>query len=271
MDVHPGLGDATPDDVAAAHRRDLEVQETYGVKFLSYWFADPEGKAFCLVEAPDVESMKACHKEAHGLMPHEVIEVGAPTLAKFMGFTDKDENDRVTVDGRPDTALRAIMFTDIEGSTAVSTSQGDTAAMDLVRRHDKVVEEALESHGGRIIKKTGDGVFASFTSATRALESTVAIQQRSSADESDGAQLAVKIGLTVGEPVQESKDLFGAAVNLAARICAHASGGQTLASGTVRDLTIGKGIDFRSMGEIGLKGFPEPVPLYEVAWDATVR
>ncbi len=269
MDVHPGLGDATPDEIAAAHRRDLETQDKYGVKFLSYWFSDPEGKAFCLVESPDVESMKACHKEAHGLMPHEVIEVGAPTLAKFMGMTDKDETDRVTVDGNPDSALRAIMFTDIEGSTAVSTSQGDRAAMDLVRRHDEVVEEVLSSHGGRIVKKTGDGVFASFNSALRALESTVAIQKLSSADESDGARLAVKIGLTVGEPVQQSQDLFGAAVNLAARICAHAGGGQTLASGTVRDLAIGKGIDFQAMGLIALKGFPDPVPLYEVAWDQT--
>jgi class 3 adenylate cyclase len=60
--------------------------------------------------------------------------------------------------------------------------------------------------------------------------------------------------------------LFGASVNLAARICAHAGGGQTLVSSTVRDLAIGKGIDFRPMGEIGLKGFPDPVALFEVAW-----
>ncbi|MBT8201232.1 MAG: adenylate/guanylate cyclase domain-containing protein, partial [Acidimicrobiia bacterium] len=123
--------------------------------------------------------------------------------------------------------------------------------------------------GGRIVKKTGDGVFASFNSALKALESTVAIQQMSAADQSEGARLAVKIGLTVGEPVQKSEDLFGAAVNLAARICAHAGGGQTLASGTVRDLAIGKGIDFETMGLIALKGFPDPVPLYEVAWEQT--
>jgi hypothetical protein len=124
MDVHPGLGDATPEDVAEAHRRDLEMQDEYGVRFLSYWFSDPDGKAFCLAEAPDPQSLASCHKVAHGLMPNEIIEVGAPTLAQFMGYTETDPTDRVTVDGRPDTALRAIMFTDIEGSTAVSTSQG---------------------------------------------------------------------------------------------------------------------------------------------------
>ena len=108
-------------------------------------------------------------------------------------------------------------------------------------------------------------MFASFTSVLRAVESSVAIQ-RGTFEDQTGPVLAVKIGLTVGEPVEDNEDLFGASVNLAARICAHASGGQTLVSGTVRDLTIGKGIDFRSMGAIGLKGFPDPVPLFEVGW-----
>ena len=64
MDIHPGMGDATPEDVAEAHRRDLSVQDQFGVKFLSYWFSDDaEGKAFCLVESPDVESMVACRPQ----------------------------------------------------------------------------------------------------------------------------------------------------------------------------------------------------------------
>ncbi len=266
MDVHPGLGDATPDDVAAAHRRDLEIQGEYGVHFLSYWFSDPEGKAFCLAEAPDAASLAACHKAAHGLMPHEVIEVAAPTLAQFMGDTANDETDRVTVEGRPDPALRAIMFTDIEGSTAVSTSRGDKTAFELVRRHDRVVKEALQQSGGSIVKHTGDGMFVSFTSVLRAVEASIKIHRGITTAAQGEPTLAVKIGLTVGEPVEDSDDLFGASVNLAARICAHAGGGQTLASGTVRDLAIGKGIDFRAMGEIGLKGFPDPVSLFEVGW-----
>ena len=268
MDVHPGLGDATPDDVAEAHRHDLEMQDDYGVRFLSYWFSDPSDKAFCLVEAPDTDSVRACHKAAHGLMPHEVIEVGAPTLAQFMGYTETEASDRVTVDGNPDSALRAIMFTDIEGSTEVSTSRGDDVAVELVKRHDRIVTACLEDHGGRIIKRLGDGMFVSFTSVLRALEATIAIQQAIVAEQAAGPELAVKIGLTVGEPVEESSDLFGASVNLAARICAHAAGGQTLTSATVRDLAIGKDIEFQSMGAIGLKGFPDPVPLYEVAYGA---
>jgi len=268
MDVHDGLGDATPEDVAEAHRRDLEIQHKYGVRFLSYWFSDPEGKAFCLVESPDVDSLVACHKVAHGLTPHEVIEVQTPTLAQFMGEAETDTADRVVVDGQPDTALRAIMFTDIQGSTDVSTQHGDHAAVELVRRHNDIVRDVLDRLDGREVKHTGDGILASFVSVSKAVEASIAIQRASANMTNDGARLAIKIGLSAGEPVEDSQDLFGASVNLAARICAHARGGQTLVSGTVRDLAIGKELRFVDQGAIGLKGFPDPVLVYEVAWQA---
>lgn len=266
MDVHEGLGDATPEDVAEAHRRDLEMQDEYGVRFLSYWFNDPEGKTFCLVESPDIDSLVRCHKVAHGLTPHEVIEVETPTLAGFMGATQNDATDRATVEGRPDTALRAIMFTDIQGSTDVSTQYGDEVAVGLIRRHNEIVRDALSRFGGSEVKHTGDGILSSFVSVSRAVEASVAIQRASHSSVADGPALAFKIGLSAGEPVEESEDLFGASVNLAARICAHAAGGQTLVAGTVRDLAIGKDLRFVSQGAIGLKGFPDPVLLYEVDW-----
>ena len=64
MDVHGELGDATPEDVAANHNRDLEVQHKYGVRYLTYWLNDSDGRVFCLVEAPSVEAAVACHEEA---------------------------------------------------------------------------------------------------------------------------------------------------------------------------------------------------------------
>ena len=268
MDVHSGLGDATPDDVAEAHRRDLEVQKDYGVRFLSYWFSDPEGKAFCLVESPDVDSLVACHKVAHGLMPHEVIEVAAPTLAQFMGNTETDATDRATIDGQPDSALRAIMFTDIQGSTDISTNQGDAAAFELIQEHNELVRGALARFGGHEVKHTGDGILASFVSVSRAVDTSIAVQRACAERDDTGSALAIKIGISAGEPVEDSDDLFGASVNLAARICAHASGGQTLVSGPVRDLAIGKNHQFIGQGSIGLKGFPDPVPLYEADWQS---
>lgn len=264
MDVHPSLGDATPEDVAEAHKRDLAIQDRFGVQFMSYWVNGPDGKAFCLAESPDPDSLVQCHKAAHGLMPHELIEVSAPMLAQFLGDTSKDANDRAMVDGDYDTGLRAIIFTDIEGYTDVSTAHGDKVAVELVRRHNGIVRTALAEESGRQIKHTGDGVFATFTSVSRAVQASVSIQSATTDLAESGPALRIKIGLSAGEPVEDSNDLFGASVNLAARICAQALGNQTLASGTVRDLAIGKGHGFVSKGTIRLKGFPDPVPLFEV-------
>jgi len=77
----------------------------------------------------------------------------------------------------------------------------------------------------------------------------------------------VRVGLNAGEPIAEDEDLFGTAVNLAARICGHAEAGQILASDVVRQLVAGKDFLFADRGEASLKGFDEPVRLYEVRWE----
>ena len=75
------------------------------------------------------------------------------------------------------------------------------------------------------------------------------------------------MGISAGEPVAHSDDLFGAAVNLAARICAHAQPGQIVAAGSVKELSIGKPLRFVFLGPIALKGFDDPILLYEVPSD----
>jgi len=266
MDIHSGLGDATPDDVAAAHQRDLEVQDKHGVKFLTYWINDPAGQVFCLVDAPDQASAVACHKEAHGLLPHKMIEVDGPALAAFMGNWQKSVPSRAMVDGPgtpPDTGVRTLMFTDIEGSTDISTREGDARAVEVVRVHDRIVRASLSTNAGREIKHTGDGVLACFVSVSRALQCAIDIQATCRAGPNDPG-FRVRIGMSAGEPVEDSDDLYGAAVNLAARVCAVARGGQILVSSAVKELAIGKSHHFAPREAMTLKGFQEPVPLYEV-------
>jgi hypothetical protein len=75
MDVHR-LGDrVTVDDVAKAHQADLQKQDAYDVKYLRYWVNEAEGNIFCLVEAPDPSAASAVHREAHGLVADQVLEV----------------------------------------------------------------------------------------------------------------------------------------------------------------------------------------------------
>ena len=81
---------------------------------------------------------------------------------------------------------------------------------------------------------------------------------------SAGEPLLVRIGLNAGEPVAEEADLFGAAVQLAARVCARAEAGQILAANVVRELAMGKGFLFSDQGDVELRGFEDPVRLYEV-------
>jgi hypothetical protein len=75
MDIHHKVEGLTAEAVTAAHQQDLAVQARYGVRFIRYWFDDKTGKVFCLSEAPDPEAVTAAHREAHGLLADEVIQV----------------------------------------------------------------------------------------------------------------------------------------------------------------------------------------------------
>jgi class 3 adenylate cyclase len=163
--------------------------------------------------------------------------------------------------------LVSILFTDVEGSTALTQRLGDAKTRDLLRQHERIVREALKAHGGSELKTTGDGFMASFSSATRALESAIAMQRAFAArNESAEEPILVRVGLNAGEPIAEDEDLFGTAVIAAARIAAQARGGEILASDVVRQLVAGKQFLFSDRGEVDLKGFDEPVRLYEVRW-----
>jgi hypothetical protein len=75
MDKHRHIEGLTAEAVAEAHRRDVEVQEKHGVNYRQFWFNEDEGSVICLVEAPSEEAAEAVHREAHGLVADEIIEV----------------------------------------------------------------------------------------------------------------------------------------------------------------------------------------------------
>jgi class 3 adenylate cyclase/pimeloyl-ACP methyl ester carboxylesterase len=163
--------------------------------------------------------------------------------------------------------LQSVLFTDVEGSTALTERLGDAKAREALRRHERITREALKAHGGTEVKTMGDGFMASFSSATRALECAIAMQ-RAFAEHNEAADepIRVRIGLNAGEPIAEEEDLFGTAVIVAARIAAKAEGGEILASDVVRQLVAGKGFLFSDRGDVVLRGFEDLVRLYEVRW-----
>jgi len=168
--------------------------------------------------------------------------------------------------------VQTILFTDVEGSTALTDRLGDAKSRDLLREHERIVREALKEHGGSEVKTMGDGFMASFSSATKALDCAIALQQSFAArNESAEEPIRVRIGLNAGEPIAEDDpggrgDLFGTAVNVAARIAAKADAGEILVADVVRQLVAGKEFLFNDRGEAELRGFEDPVRVYEVRW-----
>ena len=108
---------------------------------------------------------------------------------------------------------------------------------------------------------------ASFSSATKALECAIAMQ-RAFAERNESAEepIKVRVGLNAGEPIAEEEDLHGTAVIEAARITAAAAGGEILVANVVRELAKGKNFLFADRGETSLRGFEDPVRLFEVRW-----
>ena len=182
-------------------------------------------------------------------------------LADFLGLPPSVVPGTVRRPSPP----RTVVFTDLEGSTALTSALGDRAAQELLHEHDLLVRSVLDAWGGREVKHTGDGIMASFPSVSGALSAAAGLQQalgERNAGSASAPALVVRVGINTGEPVEEGDDLYGTMVQLAARLCAAARPGQVLVSNVVRELAAGKGFRFDDLGAGTLKGFPDPVHRY---------
>jgi class 3 adenylate cyclase len=160
-----------------------------------------------------------------------------------------------------------VLFTDVVGHTEMMRRLGDAKGREVLREHERITREVLSKHGGTEVKTMGDGFLASFASVTKAVECAVALQREIGDRQSEiGEQFAVRIGLNAGEPIEDEGDLFGSSVILASRIASKAEGGEILASMAVRELCAGKGFLFADLGDHELRGFEDPVKIFEVKW-----
>src|SRR5688572_22413892 len=125
--------------------------------------------------------------------------------------------------------MAVVLFTDLVGSTELRGRLGEEAAEELRRRHDRLLTEAVEGHGGRVVKGLGDGIMATFAGAADAVDAAVAIQQaidRLNRSGKTPVPLAVRVGLSAGDVTFEEDDVHGTPVVQAARLCAAAQGGE---------------------------------------------
>ena len=182
-------------------------------------------------------------------------------MARFLGVP-VDRAYRARTSARP----TVILFTDMEGSTATTARVGDDRAQEIVRTHNAIVREGLDGRGGRVVKSTGDGVMAEFTSVSSAVHAAIDIQHALDDHnaENPDSPIRVRMGINAGEPLAEDDDLHGLVVSTASRICDQARAGEILVSNGVRELASGKQLEFADAGTFELKGLGEPLRLFHV-------
>lgn len=159
-----------------------------------------------------------------------------------------------------------VMFTDIAGSTQMTSDEGDERAQRVLRDHDRIVRDALASCAGTEIKHTGDGMLVSFRGVVAAVRAATRIVAAAAAlPDEGGPRLEVKIGINAGEPLAESGDLYGSCVQIAARVCDLAAGNEVVVTDVVRALLRGKqDHPMESLGTPSLKGVDESIEVWRL-------
>lgn len=160
-----------------------------------------------------------------------------------------------------------VVFTDLVGSTELSARLGPDATEALRVVHFGLLRAASEPHGGVEVKNLGDGLMLVFPSLGSALDASVEMQQAIERHNSSGKEpLGVRVGIATGDASIEAGDYFGEPVVEAARLCAKCDSGQIIVSQLTSLLARRSDHTFTSIGELDLKGVPEPVPSMTVDW-----
>lgn len=194
---------------------------------------------------------------ADALPDATVVEVPRDDTLLFVGDNARLVGELLfaaTGERRPVPSTReliAVVFTDLVGSTARAASVGDDRWRQQLDLHDRVVEEVVVGHGGRVVKQTGDGALSTFPLPSRAVAAATELVERLGA-----MDLPSRAGVHVGEVERRGDDIGGVAVHVAARVADHAEAGAVLVTGAVRATTIGSGLTFGDPVEVELRGVP---------------
>jgi class 3 adenylate cyclase len=165
-------------------------------------------------------------------------------------------------------ALRTFLIADIRGYTRFTEEYGDEAAADLTASFAELVADGVQAHDGHIVDLRGDEALAVFTSARQAIRAAVDLQARFGDETGANSDVPLKVGMGIdsGEAVEIAGGGFrGASLNVAARLCGRAHGGDVLVSAsTVRLAGRLGGLQYSDRGRVRLKGVPEAVHIYQV-------
>jgi adenylate cyclase len=187
--------------------------------------------------------------------PSALREVGLAALQVYQSMSEAQGR------GRGD-ARCAIVFTDLVEFSAWALEAGDAEAVQLLRDVARAVEPAIEEHGGKVVKRLGDGHMAVFPEAGGAVRAVHTANERVARIDVEGYQPLIRAGVHVGRPRKIGGDYLGVDVNIAARLTDAASGGQVLVSETARGDLGDDGFDFKKQRRFRAKGAPKDLEVY---------
>ena len=210
MDRHDVSEEVTAEIVADLHQKDLKIQHKFNCKGLTYWFDDKRKTAFCLIEAPNKEAIKEMHNNAHGEVPHQIIEVDTAIVESFLGrIEDPEKSQKTELNIINDPAFRTIM---VIGLKPYSFKQeADTEVKDIIAHHQQyIIKHSFKEFNGSLAQQTSDHFLVSFDSVTNAVSCALKISDNfdNLADLSCKGCSRLQIGLCAGIPVDKKEGFF---------------------------------------------------------------
>jgi len=166
-----------------------------------------------------------------------------------------------------------VLFTDVVGSTSYFDRNGDTAGLVMIHRHDELAAQAIEKHGGKVVKTIGDSAMAEFPDAASAVRAAVEIEReflKFNSSQPENQRVDIRIGIHTGVGFRKGNDLFGDVVNVTARIVKHTAPAQILISRATYE-SISKEVDLRCrwLNKLTIDGRTEKEDIFEVVWSNT--
>ncbi|HMO61666.1 MAG TPA: DUF4242 domain-containing protein [Ferruginibacter sp.] len=236
MDLHivPGV---KAQAVAEAHQLDVQVQMEHNCNCMTYWVDEKRGNIFCLIEAPNQEAVEAMHRQAHGLVPHRIIEVNTGLVEAFLGRIS-DPADVILTDGGlrvfNDASFRIILLVQVQDPVLLLHHLGREEAHELTQACSNDIRQSVVSNNGSPAAYNGHGYLASFFSANAAVNCALEIQKKLAGNV--GEKAAVKIAVHAGMPVTENEQLFGTVIQQAEQLCTVAGINKVAVSEAVQEL-----------------------------------
>ena len=249
MDRHDVSETVTAENVAQLHQADLRIQDQFGCRGLTYWFDEKRKTAFCLIEAPDAKAIHKMHDQAHGQVPHSVIEVDVSIVESFLGrIGDPEKAKNTTLNIINDPAFRTIMVISLK---RLSLIQNDPVqSKSSLSNYSNAVLSLLNNYEGIPVRQTENYFLVSFKSVSNAVHAACAIQVLFK-DVRSGPindKILLKIGLSAGVPVTEKKLIFEDTMKLAERMTKIIKG-EIIVSSEVKELYNSENLNALAEGE----------------------